>query len=137
MDTSTNKTRPEAVAIASGCEARVCERLAAIGLYGVISYTVARRGNELGIRMALGAQRSGVLWMVLRETLLLAVAGIALGVPVSLGATYALSSRLFGLTAADPLTLAAAIAVLLAVALVAGLIPGRGLALRVKSEIIA
>jgi len=98
--------------------------LAAIGLYGIISYTVARRGNELGIRMALGAQRSGVLWMVLRETLLLAVAGIALGVPASLGAAYAVSSRLFGLTAADPLTLAAAIAVLLAVALVAGLIPG-------------
>jgi predicted permease len=98
--------------------------LAAIGLYGVISYTVARRGNELGIRMALGAQRSGVLWMVLRETLLLAVAGIALGVPVGLGAAYAVSSRLFGLSAADPLTLAAAIAVLLAVALVAGFIPG-------------
>jgi predicted permease len=98
--------------------------LAAIGLYGVISYTIARRTNEIGIRMALGARRPLVLWMVLRETLLLALAGIALGVPAVLGTTHAVSSRLFGLTAADPSTLAIAIGVLILVALCAGLIPG-------------
>ncbi|HYU31613.1 MAG TPA: ABC transporter permease [Thermoanaerobaculia bacterium] len=98
--------------------------LAAIGLYGVISYTISRRINEIGIRMALGARRSRVLWMVLRETLLLALAGIVLGVPVALGSARAVSSRLFGLSAADPATLSAAVAVLLVVALFAGLVPG-------------
>ena len=98
--------------------------LAAIGLYGVISYTIARRTNEIGIRMALGARRPLVLWMVLRETLLLAIAGIALGVPAVLGTTHAVSSRLFGLSAADPWTLAMAVGTLILVALCAGLIPG-------------
>jgi putative ABC transport system permease protein len=98
--------------------------LAAIGLYGVISYTIARRINEIGIRMALGARRPAVLWMVLRETLLLALAGIALGVPAVLGSTNAVASRLFGLSASDPATLALAIGILLAVAVCAGLIPG-------------
>jgi predicted permease len=98
--------------------------LAAIGLYGVISYTIARRTNEIGIRMALGARRPLVLWMVLRETLLLALAGIALGVPAVLGSTHAVSNRLFGLSASDPSTLAMAIGILILVALCAGLIPG-------------
>jgi predicted permease len=98
--------------------------LAAIGLYGVISYTIARRTNEIGIRMALGARRPIVLWMVLRETLLLALAGIVLGVPAALGSTRAVASRLFGLSFADPVTLAATVGILLVVALCAGLIPG-------------
>ena len=98
--------------------------LAAIGLYGVISYTIARRINEIGIRMALGARRSRVLWMVLRETLLLALAGIVLGVPAVLGSTHAVASRLFGLSATDPATLAIAVGILLGVAVCAGLIPG-------------
>jgi len=98
--------------------------LAAIGLYGVISYTIARRINEIGIRMALGARRERVLWMVLRETLLLALVGIAIGVPAALGASRAVADRLFGLSAADPATLAVAVGVLLLVALCAGLVPG-------------
>ena len=98
--------------------------LAAIGLYGVISYTITRRINEIGIRMALGARRTAVLWMVLRETLLLALAGIALGVPAVLGSTRAVSSRLFGLSASDPSTLALAIGILILVAVCAGVIPG-------------
>jgi len=98
--------------------------LAAIGLYGVISYTIARRINEIGIRMALGAQRARILWMVVRETLLLALAGIVLGVPLVLGATRAVSSHLFGLSPTDPATLTAAVAALLTVALCAGLLPG-------------
>ncbi|HKH48857.1 MAG TPA: FtsX-like permease family protein, partial [Thermoanaerobaculia bacterium] len=98
--------------------------LAAIGLYGVISYTIARRINEIGIRMALGARRSRVLWMVLRETMLLALAGIAIGVPAALGSARAVSSRLFGLSPSDPTTLVVAIGILLVVAVFAGLIPG-------------
>ncbi|HEY0781615.1 MAG TPA: FtsX-like permease family protein, partial [Thermoanaerobaculia bacterium] len=68
--------------------------LASIGLYGVVSFTIARRTNEIGIRMAMGAKRSTGLWMVLRETLLLALAGVALGVPVALGAARFLSTNL-------------------------------------------
>ena len=98
--------------------------LAAIGLYGVISYTISRRVSEIGIRLALGAQRRDVLWMVLRETLLLALAGVALGVPVALAAARLVASRLSGLSAHDPATLAASTALLLAVALAAGALPG-------------
>jgi len=98
--------------------------LAALGLYGVVSYTIARRTNEIGIRMALGAARRDVLWMVLRETMLLALLGVAIGVPAALAATRLISSRLFGLSAADPGTLIAATVILLGVALVAGAIPG-------------
>ncbi|HEV7670358.1 MAG TPA: ABC transporter permease [Thermoanaerobaculia bacterium] len=98
--------------------------LAAIGLYGVVSYAIARRTHELGLRMALGAQRAGVLWMVLRETLLLALAGTALGIPAALAVTRAVESRLYGLTPTDPATLAVAIGILLLVALVAGSVPG-------------
>lgn len=98
--------------------------LAAIGLYGVVSYAIARRTHELGLRMALGAQRAKVLWMVLRETLLLALAGTALGLPAALAATRAVESRLYGLSPTDPATLAIAVGVLLGVALVAGSVPG-------------
>jgi len=98
--------------------------LAALGLYGVISYTISRRINEIGIRMALGARRSRVLWMVLRETLLLALAGVVLGVPAALGSARAVASRLFGVSATDPTTLATATCILLLVALVAGVVPG-------------
>jgi predicted permease len=98
--------------------------LAASGLYGVISYTTARRTNEIGIRMALGASEGRVLWMVLRETLLLALTGIVLGWLAVLASARVLSSRLFGLSAYDPLTIAAATVVLVAVAIIAGVIPG-------------
>jgi putative ABC transport system permease protein len=98
--------------------------LAALGLYGVISYSVARRINEIGIRMALGAKRGRVLWMVLRETLLLALAGIVLGVPAALGSAVAIESRLFGLSPSDPATLTTASGILILVALVAGILPG-------------
>jgi predicted permease len=98
--------------------------LAALGLYGVVSYTIARRTNEIGIRMALGAARRDILRMVLRETLVLALLGVALGVPAALAAARLISSRLFGLTASDPGTLVASTVILLGVALVAGAIPG-------------
>lgn len=99
--------------------------LACIGLYGVMAHGVVRRTKEIGIRMALGAERRRIVWMVLRETIVLVLVGIAIGVPVSIGATRLIASQLFGLGAADPLTLLVAASILSVVALVAGLLPAR------------
>ena len=88
-----------------------------------MTYTVTRRSSEIGIRMALGAGRGDVLWMVLREAMLLVVVGAALGVPVALAVTRVVRSGLFGVEPNDPATLAGAIAALLAVAAVAAWIP--------------
>ncbi len=98
--------------------------LASIGLYGVVSYTISRRVNEIGIRMALGAQRNDVLSMVLRETMLLALAGVAVGLVFAIAAARLVNSLLFGLSGHDPMTLAAATGILVVVALLAGAIPG-------------
>jgi predicted permease len=99
--------------------------LSCIGIYGVMSYVVTRRTNEIGIRMALGAGRSGVLLMVLREILILAASGIVFGVPVALAADRLVSNMLFGLKPTDPLTLVGATSVLLTVAMIAGYLPAR------------
>jgi predicted permease len=99
--------------------------LACIGLYGVMAHGVARRTNEIGIRMALGAKGGNIAWMVLRETLLLVVAGLALGVPAALLSARLIATQLFGLSPTDPLTLVAAAVVLTVVALLAGYIPAR------------
>ena len=99
--------------------------IACVGLYGTMSYTVVRRTSEIGIRMALGAQRGTVVWMVMRETIVLVLVGIAIGVPIALGATRLVSSQLFGLSAADPLTLLAAASVLGGVGVLAGFLPAR------------
>ena len=97
--------------------------LACIGLYGVLAYGVARRTQEIGIRMALGAPRSTVLHMVLREALLLAGLGVLLGVPCALGASHFLSSMLFGLKATNPVILSAVTLLMLFVALAAAYFP--------------
>jgi predicted permease len=99
--------------------------LACLGLYGLMSYSVARRSNEIGIRMALGAGRAGILRGVLIEALGLVLFGLALGVPVALGATRLISSQLYGLKPNDVLTLALATLLLAAVAILAGYIPAR------------
>jgi ABC-type antimicrobial peptide transport system permease subunit len=99
--------------------------LASIGLYGVLSHAVAQRTGEIGIRMALGAERATVVRMVLRETGVLIALGLAVGVPASLASARWVESKLFGLKPADPLTLAVAIAVMLAVGAVAGWLPAR------------
>jgi predicted permease len=99
--------------------------LAAIGLYGVLSYAVARRTNEIGIRMALGAERGAVVRMVLRETAVLIAIGLAAGVPASLASARLIQSKLFGLKAADPVTLAAALGIMIVVAIAAGYLPAR------------
>jgi predicted permease len=99
--------------------------LACVGLYGVMSYTVSRRTREIGVRMALGAQRTQVLGMVLNEGLRLVLIGIIIGIPVALLSTRVFSSMLFGLSAADPLSMVIVIAVLGSIATLAGLIPAR------------
>ena len=99
--------------------------LASVGLYGVMSYFVARRTSEIGIRMALGASRSGVVALVLRGALAQLVIGLAIGVPAALLAGHLMASLLYQVAANDPITLVAATAVLAACATVAGLIPAR------------
>jgi predicted permease len=99
--------------------------LCAIGLYGVMSYTVTRRSREIGIRMALGAARSRVLAQVMSQTLLIAIVGTVIGVVAAFAATSTLATFLFGLTARDPLTVALVAATLLVVSLAAGLLPAR------------
>src|SRR2546423_891003 len=99
--------------------------LACIGLYGVMAHGVARRTNEIGIRMALGARGGNIAWMVLRETLYLVLAGLVIGVPAALLGARLISSQLFGLSPTDPLTLIGAAAVLTVVALLAGYLPAR------------
>jgi predicted permease len=99
--------------------------LAAVGLYGVMAHAVVRRTNEIGIRMALGAERTAIIWMVMRDSLQLVVLGILIGVPTALAAAKLVSSQLFGLKGSDPLTLILAIAVLSVVAVLAGYLPAR------------
>ena len=99
--------------------------LACIGLYGVMTYNVVRRTNEIGIRMALGAQNHRVLWMVLKESLLLLGIGIALGLPATLAATRLVRAQLFGLSPCDPFTLTAAVLMIAIVTLATALFPAR------------
>ena len=97
--------------------------LAAIGLYGVISYSAAQRTNEIGIRMALGAAKQDVLKMVVGQGLVLALIGVAIGLVAAFGLTRLMSKLLFGITATDPFTFAAIALLLTAVALIASFIP--------------
>jgi ABC-type antimicrobial peptide transport system permease subunit len=99
--------------------------LASLGIYGVVSYSVTQRTREIGVRMALGASASNVQWGVVRQTLILAFAGIATGIAGSLAAARLLSSLLYGVSAEDPATFVAMIAALAAVAAFAGYIPAR------------
>jgi putative ABC transport system permease protein len=99
--------------------------LASIGLFGVLSYTVARRTSEIGLRMALGAQRATVVGSVVRSALLTAVVGLAIGLAGALALSRLLASSLFGVQPTDPATLAAVSAVVLVVALLASYVPAR------------
>jgi predicted permease len=97
--------------------------LAAIGLYGVMAYSVAQRRREIGIRMALGAEPSSVIWMVMRDVLLLVAMGIAVAVPTALALMRMVATQLYGLSAHDPSTLALATAGLSLIACAAGYLP--------------
>ena len=99
--------------------------LAAIGLYGLMAYTVSRRTRDIGIRLALGAKPGNVVWQVLRETLVLVLIGIVIGVPVALGSTHFMRSMLFGLGLADPVAILFAATLLALVATLAGFLPAR------------
>ena len=97
--------------------------LAVVGLYGVMAYTVAQRTREIGVRIALGARAQAIRWMVIRETLALAGAGIALGVPAAWWLGRLVDSQLYGVTATDPMTAVSAAALLALVSVLAGLVP--------------
>jgi predicted permease len=99
--------------------------LAAIGLYGVMAFVVARRTKEIGLRMALGAPQAAVVWMVMRETAILVGIGLALGVPAAWGLSRYVATQLFGVNATDIWTAGAALAILAVVAAGAGFLPAR------------
>lgn len=99
--------------------------LAIIGLYGVMSYMVTRRAREIAIRMALGALKGNVVWLVMREVLLLVAGGIGIGLPVALGLSHLVQAELYGLQPTDPFSIACATLLLSSVALLAGYIPAR------------
>jgi len=97
--------------------------LAATGLYGVLSYGVARRTNEIGIRMALGAGKGRVIQMILRETGVMIVFGVVAGIIFTAIGVQLIKTTLFGLGALDPVTVVSAVGILTVVALIAGYIP--------------
>jgi ABC-type antimicrobial peptide transport system permease subunit len=99
--------------------------LAAIGLYGVMAYMVARRTREIGIRMALGAGGGSVVWLVMREVLMLAAVGVAIGLAGAFGATRLVQAQLFGVTATDAWTMLAGALAIAGVAALAGYMPAR------------
>jgi predicted permease len=99
--------------------------LAAIGLYGVVSYNVVQRTTEIGVRIAMGAQLQTVLWMILRESLILLAIGVGLGLPLAVVATKGIKNQLFGLSAIDPVTFAVAIAVVSGMIILASWLPAR------------
>jgi predicted permease len=123
----TDNSISEAILVArlSSFFAGLALLLAAIGLYGVLSFSVSGRTREIGVRMALGAQRTTVLWMVLHEASKLVLLGVAIGVPAALAASRVCSSMLFGLKSTDPLSMVLVTGLLLAIALLASYIPAR------------
>ena len=108
-----------------GLFAGLAVALAAVGLYGVISYAVAQRTHEIGIRTALGATRTDVFTLIVRQGLVLALLGVAIGIPAAVALTRMIASRLIGVTATDPATLAAAAVLFVSIALLACSIPAR------------
>jgi predicted permease len=99
--------------------------LACVGLYGIMAYAVVRQTNEIGIRMALGAESSRILRMVLREALLLVAIGVAIGLPAAWAATHAVSSLLYGVKLTDPFTILASTLLMVALTALAGYLPAR------------
>ena len=99
--------------------------IACVGLYGTMAYAVARRTSEIGIRIALGAQGRNVIWMMLRQAFLLAIAGLAIGIPTAIGTSRFVESFLFGVEPANPAALAGAVGILLSAVLLSGYVPAR------------
>jgi predicted permease len=99
--------------------------LSCVGLYGIMAHAVVRRTNEIGIRMALGAERRDIIWMVLKESLLLVGTGLVVGIPAAWASAQLISNQLFGLKPTDPLTLLTAVTLMTLVAALAGYLPAR------------
>jgi predicted permease len=116
-------SQPRIIAQLCGVFGAIALLLAATGLYGILSYMVARRTNEIGIRMALGATRENVIYAILRETSLTIAAGMAAGLLATFASTRLVASRLYGLSPTDPLTITAALAILGCIAPAASYIP--------------
>ena len=117
--------RERLLATLSGFFSLLALLLACVGLYGVMSYTVAQRTREIGVRIALGAQRHEVLWLVLRQSLKLVAIGLVIGVPAALASGHLISSQLYGLSANDAAMIMLAVSILSAVAIVASYLPAR------------
>jgi ABC-type antimicrobial peptide transport system permease subunit len=111
------------LAVLGGAFGLLCLVLTAVGLYGLLAYSVARRTAEIALRIALGAERGPILWLVLRESIVLFVAGAAAGLAVALIVLKPAADLLFGVNPADPASLTAAIGLLAAVTLVASAVP--------------
>jgi ABC-type antimicrobial peptide transport system permease subunit len=117
--------RERLMATLSGFFGLLALLLACIGVYGILSYGVASRTTEIGIRMALGARRTDVFWMILREALWLVAIGVVVGLPLIFAVTRLAATLLFDLSPTDPVSLIAAALLLLGVALLAGYLPSR------------
>jgi ABC-type antimicrobial peptide transport system permease subunit len=111
------------IAELSTCFGALALLLAAIGLYGVLSYAVARRTSEIGIRMAVGAGRGRVVWMILRETFGMLAVGAVIGAGAAVALSRLVQSQMFGVKGSDPATIAASAAVLAAIAAFASVFP--------------
>src|SRR5262245_42416526 len=118
-------TQERLIALLSSLFGLLALLLTAIGLYGILAYSVARREKEIGVRLALGASPVNVLGMVLRENLRLALIGVAIGVPLTLGATRLVAGLLFGVRTTDPMTMALAVLGLMTITLIASYFPAR------------
>jgi predicted permease len=116
---------PNVVAKLSGFFAGLALLLACVGLYGITSYSVAGRTREIGVRMALGAQTGDVLWLVLREALILVAAGVLVGMPIAMAGSRVMRSLLYEVRATDPVLLLVPVAMLAGVGLLAAFIPAR------------
>jgi ABC-type antimicrobial peptide transport system permease subunit len=120
-----NLERERLIASLSTVFAALALLLTATGLFGLIAHSVERRTREIAIRVSLGARSGRVVWMVLRDCVIVAAAGIAVGIPVARWTSAAVSAQLFGVSPSDPATTAGAAAALVLVALIAGYVPAR------------
>jgi ABC-type antimicrobial peptide transport system permease subunit len=122
---SASLARPRLYAVLLGTFAAFALAVAGLGLFGVLSYTVAQRAREIGVRSALGAQVRDIVGLVLKQSLAIAVAGVAAGLGASLWLTRALQGYLYGVTPRDAVSFAVVAVVLLAVAVLASIVPAR------------
>jgi ABC-type antimicrobial peptide transport system permease subunit len=117
--------KPRAFAVLTTVAGMIGLLLACVGLYGVVSYETIRRTREIGIRMALGARRSDVLRLVMRQTVVVVTIGAAIGLALALAGSRLIESELFGIAPTDPFAIGSAVAVLIGVALAASYLPAR------------